>query len=225
MRTLVPFLLLTACSEYDLGQPLPPEQPPSESGNEQAEEEEEAVEEEAVEEEEPGETEQERVPEDFGTVDCEDGVTATWLSGELAALSYDTDPSIGMLNSTLTGNFHVYDIVPAESGAAQWNESMYLRVTNTTESIGMPVRENCGGDFIVVDADNQGDLPAGTTQYLGTFWLEAGDNNVEVWHACPRMRDGECPDQHIEDEPSSTCDSTNINSVHLTGQAICLVPV
>jgi hypothetical protein len=213
MRAVFSMLLLSACSEYDLEPPLPPELGPNESSEELAEDEPVDL-----------EPEEDGIPDDFGTVDCEDGFFASWLSGEVVVLSYDAGPSVGVLNSPLTGSFHIYDVAPAESGAAQRNESMYLRITNPTESVGMPTSDNCGGDFIVVDPDNQGTLPSGTTQYLGTFWLEAGDNNVEIWHACPRMRDGECRDHHIDEEPTSTCESGSVNSVHVTGQAICLMP-
>ncbi len=222
MRVLLPILLVCACSEYGLDQPQPPEQGAGTDDERLSDDDDSALD--GTDDDTTGDTVNEGIPDDFGTVDCENGTAATWSPGEVVALSYDVGPSLGVLNSPLAGTFHIYDIVPAESGGGQRNESMYLRITHASESVGMPLTGNCLGDFIVVDPDNQASLPTDTTQYLGTFRLEAGDNDVEVWHACPRIRDGECAEQHIEDEPAGTCDSNNINSVHMTGQAICLVP-
>ena len=96
-------------------------------------------------------------------------------------------------------------------------------MSNNTRPDGTPLIGNCGSDWIVEDADNFGAPPAGTAQYLGTFWLDEGLNDVELWHYCPVYLDNQCGQFHYTDDAGSTCDSGNANSVHLTGEAICLV--
>ncbi len=163
-------------------------------------------------------------PDDFGDEDRASGVLGTWLSGEIAVMSWDGGPALGQLEAPLAGHYHVYDLSIAESGAGQWNESAFIRIPNSANPSGLPNLGNCDGDFVVEDPDNVNPVPTGSTLYLGTFQLDAGINEVELWHYCPVYRDGDCPTLHIPDDPGSTCDSSNVNSVHFTGTAVCLVP-
>ena len=81
---------------------------------------------------------------------------------------------------------------------------------------------NCEDDWIIRDADNDPALPA-VLQFGGTFWLDAGSNEVSMHHYCPRIRDGSCSILHDTSVEESTCDSSNANSVHMVGEAFCVV--
>jgi len=152
--------------------------------------------------------------------DCIDGYEVTWPSAGLVAMSWDP-PVYGSLDAPFEGDFDVYHLVAAESGAAQTNESFLLRLSSTANLTGLPLSGNCDDDFVVVDSDNLATPVAGTMQYAGTFHLAQGYNLVEARHYCELYRAGRCPEHH---DPVTSCDSTNVNSVHLEGDAVCLVP-
>jgi len=162
-------------------------------------------------------------PDDDGDEDCPDGVLATWLSGELMVFS-DDPPVSGTLEVAVAALYDVYDVSVAESGPTQTNESAFLRVPNSWDPTGLPSHLgliNCLDDYVAVDPDNLGPVAAGTTQYMGTFWFDAGPNTVELHHYCEHYFAGSCLGLHDAGTP---CDS-NINSVHFLGEAVCLIPV
>ncbi len=163
-------------------------------------------------------------PEIFIDDDCADGIVVSWLSGEIAVLSWD-EPRTGQMEVPQAGTYDVYDIAIAESGDRQWNESAYLRIPSGARPHGLPLFGNCNDEWIVQDPDNLGPLPAGTAMYMGTFRLDQGVVDVELHHLCPMVRNGTCTSMHNTDDPGSTCDTDNPNSVHLTGAALCLRPV
>lgn len=154
-------------------------------------------------------------------LDCPDGIQVAWSGGELRRLSHDSGPDWGVIAVDFAGWYHVYDVSVAESGASQMNESAYVRVHNDLAPDGFPQTANCERDLVVVDPDNAG--PVSGAVLLGTFLLDQGDNHVALHHFCPRFRAGGCPSLHI-DGTSSGCETNNSNSVHLTGDALCLVP-
>ncbi len=161
-------------------------------------------------------------PPEFGDDDCANGIPVPWIGPEAAVLA--TDPfATGQIDVPAAGLYDVYDLVPAESGASQTNESAWLRIPSSAEPDGHPTWGNCGDEYVFVDPDNNGPLPAGTTQYLGTFWLDAGVVAVEVHHYCPLYLAGQCPQYH--DPYGTPCEGGTANSVHVTGGAVCLVPV
>lgn len=211
-HTLLAVLTLVACSEYELEMPIDPEAGVSMDTASFVDT--------SVTTDDTGFTDH----ADFDTEECRGGILATWQPGELVALSYDTGAAYGVLNSPEAGTFHVYDIAPAESGPSQSNESMYLRIVNDAAPTGQPLQQNCGGDWMVLDPDNAGSLPAGATQYLGTFAIEEGVNDVEMRHMCARVRAGECESLHNTVPADGSCLTSNVNSVHMTGEAICLKP-
>jgi len=161
-------------------------------------------------------------PDEWEDEDCPDGVLATWHGGELAVLGGDL-PKSGDLDVPVAGLYDVYDLAIAESGPSQTNESAFLRVPNSWDPEGKPSPlglSNCDGDYVALDSDNVSPPAAGTTQYLGTFYFDAGMNEVQLHHYCSLYRDGLCPSLHDAGTP---CDG--INSVHFLGEAVCLVEV
>lgn len=161
-------------------------------------------------------------PPEFGTDDCSNGVWVDWNGDEMAVLSWGP-MALASIDVMEAGLYDVYDLVIAESGAAQTNESAFFRISSLANLTGLPAGVNCGADYVVPDPDNGGPLPAGTTQYLGTFELGVGENTVEVNHYCPRFRAGDCPQFHTD--TGTACGGGDSNSVHITGAAVCLVPV
>jgi len=154
--------------------------------------------------------------------DCEGDVDAEFIGSEIYVLSWDRNTDSGSIVAAEPGWYHIYDTALSESGASQFNETAYLRITNSFRPDGEPYFANCGDDWVVQDADNFGSLPGGARLYAGTFWLEAGENIVTMYHYCPLYRSGACPSLHFTDDPSGTCDSDNANSVHYGGYGICL---
>ena len=67
------------------------------------------------------------------------------------------------------------------------------------------------------------DAAAGSRQYMGTFWLVAGGNELQINHFCPLVRTGFCTQFHNTQDAGSTCDTHNPNSVHVQAEGICLV--
>ncbi len=154
--------------------------------------------------------------------DCPEGTVATFDSDEIYVLSWDPTVATGVLSTDYSGWYNVYDYSIAESGSSQTNESAYFRITNAASSEGKPYWSNCEDEWVVQDADNDG-FPSDSRIYIGTFWLEAGANTLYMYHYCVLYRDGYCPEFHITDDSSSTCDSDGANSVHFEGEGLCLV--
>jgi|GEM_PF-3509818 len=154
--------------------------------------------------------------------DCDTSVTASFESDEIYVLSWSSTSATGTLISPASGWFHLYDTSLSESGASQFNESAYLRIASSLRPDGTPYFGNCGDDWVVQDSDNFGVLPTESRIYVGTFWLDEGENTLTMHHYCPLYRSGECPDLHFEDDPGGTCDSDNVNSVHYGGYGICI---
>ncbi|NOY24742.1 MAG: hypothetical protein GXP62_02620 [Oligoflexia bacterium] len=152
--------------------------------------------------------------------ECEDsGVSVVFSPDEIYVLSWDTTTAEGTLTATESGWFHLYDTSIAESGASQSNESAYIRVANATNPSGAPLFANCGSDYVVVDADNES-TPGSERYYIGTFWLDAGDNQLTLNHYCPLYRAGICTELH---QPGDTpCDGGDANSVHVKAEGICV---
>ena len=154
--------------------------------------------------------------------ECPDGVAVSFEPEEIAVLAADTAPGVGTVTTDTAGWYHLYDIALSESGDSQWNETLYLRVPNDTVPDGRPLWANCEAEWLVVDADNYGAPPAGTRQYMGTFWLDAGANSLNLYHFCNLYRQGLCTSFHST-EHWTTCDSTSPNSGHMRGDGVCLV--
>ena len=220
MRALVPLFLL-GCTEYSFQDPPPGTQGDTgleDDGKDQPEHDGEG---DTSEDHGPPIVE-EGPPEELLT-DCSDGVMATFSSA-IAVLASDPITASGELVADSDGWYHVYDYTIAESGDSQRNETAYFRITNGSTSDGLPYFANCGDEWLVLDADNEGELPAGSRIYIGTFYLEAGTNLLTMTHFCDLVRNGSCTEYETTDS-DQTCDVTsNPNSVHFEGEGICLVP-
>ena len=155
---------------------------------------------------------------------CAPDVTASFDSGEIYVKSWERETDSGTLTADQSGWYHVYDYSLAESGSSQTNEVSYLRITNSRRPDGEPYWENCAGEWIVDDFDNSGSVE-GRRIYTGTFWLEAGANDLALIHYCPLERRGYCPDFHDTSDAASTCDSDGPNSVHFNGAGLCLLRI
>jgi hypothetical protein len=143
---------------------------------------------------------------------------------EIYTLSWGPTEMGATLVAPVAGMYAVYDTYVYESGASQTNESGFLRIRNSVNPDGVPGTPNCGNDFIFQDSDNSGAPPAPLI-YLGTFELVQGDNELTMYHYCALFRQGFCEDFHIGGaNDSSGCESGNVNSLHLLGEGICLVP-
>lgn len=153
--------------------------------------------------------------------DCEGNETAWFDFDEIYVKSWDQTSQTGLVSATVAGWYHIYDLGMAESGESQTNETAYVRISNATNPGGTPAWANCGQDWFVVDADNHGEPTE--RLYSGTFWLDEGDNTLELLHYCPNYRDGQCTTLHITDWSDGTCDSSNPNSVHLVGDGACVI--
>jgi len=155
-------------------------------------------------------------PDRFG--DCDEGISSI-SDDAIYVLSWSDTEMEGTVTAPLKGWYHLYSDSIAESGASQRNESAFFRVYNSTNSYGTPRWANCGYEWIVQDADNDG-FPSGSRIYIGTFWLDEGDNQLVMHHYCPLYRSGNCPTFHIEGD--AQCDSSSVNSVHWYGDGVCL---
>jgi hypothetical protein len=162
-------------------------------------------------------------PATFVSDDCIGGKDVAMSPDTLVVLGWDPITDSGTISAPSRGFYDLYDTTIAESGTQQWNESAYVRVSNTTNPSGKPNWANCGADWVVIDADNHG-FPSSSLIYLGTFWLDAGDNTLTLLHYCERQRAGECLGLHITDDPDSTCASGSPNSVHVEAHGLCAVP-
>jgi hypothetical protein len=157
--------------------------------------------------------------------DCPNGVAATVTDsdgdGWVVILSDDpTDWAI--VNVPVDGVYELYDSQLAESGASQMNETGYLTISNSVNPVGFPVNPNCGGLFIVADADNNG-TPTQPT-FLGTFSLMAGEDNLlTLNHYCGLYQAGQCQQFHNGDPNSgSGCNTNNANSIHMDIDGLCI---
>ncbi len=163
------------------------------------------------------------VPPSTFLEDCNPSVSASFDSAEIYVKSWERQTDGGTLSAAESGWYHIYDWSLAESGASQTNEVSYLRITNDRRPDGEPYHTNCADEWVVADFDNAG-TPSQRI-YAGTFWLEAGANDLTLIHYCPLERRGYCPEFHDTSDPASTCESDGPNSVHFTGEGLCLVRV
>jgi len=162
-------------------------------------------------------------PPTFLDGDCEEGTDEVVVEfSEIYVKSWDATLSEGTLYAYEAGWYHLYDLGMAESGASQTNETAMVRIKNSTNPDGLPAWANCDTDWFVIDADNYS--PPSDRIYTGTYWLDEGVNQLELVHFCPVYRAGACGDLHITDWSDSTCETSNPNSVHLVGDAACVVP-
>jgi hypothetical protein len=143
---------------------------------------------------------------------------------EIAVLDSDPTEASATLVVPFSGVYALYDTAVAESGASQINETGYIRIRNAANPSGVPSTSNCEDEYIVQDNDNSGLAPAPLI-YLGTFPLLEGENALTLYHFCPLFEQGMCSEFHIGDPgDSSGCSGNGPNSIHLAGEAICLVP-
>ncbi len=143
---------------------------------------------------------------------------------EIYTLSWGPTEMSATLVAPVGGLYAVYDSYVYESGGSQTNESGFLRIRNSLNPDGVPSTPNCGLDYIFQDSDNSGAPPAPLI-YLGSFELVAGDNELTMYHYCELFRQGYCEDFHIgSSDANSSCNSGGVNSLHLVGEGICLVP-
>jgi hypothetical protein len=149
-------------------------------------------------------------------------VQASFIDEEIYVLSWDETEASGTLMAPQGAWYHVYTTSIMESGDKQWNESAYFRVSNATRPTGTPVWSNCGVDWVVPDLDNHSS-PGNAKIYVGTFWLDQGANTLTMLHYCPRYRDGECTAFHNTEDPETTCEASDSNSVHFDGGGSCVV--
>ncbi len=155
--------------------------------------------------------------------DCDNpAATAQWEDGEIWVSTTSQMTRSGTLTVSDEGLFHVYSAYSAESGSTQWNESAFYRFENDIAPDGKPKVANCGDEWVVRDNDNDEAWTEGDYIYLGTFQLAQGDNTLRLEHYCQLYNDGECEEFHFTDEPYSTCDSSNPNSAHFSGE-LCLL--
>ena len=158
-------------------------------------------------------------PPDKTRSSCE-GVSASFSPGEIYVLSWSNTSASGTLTAPQQGWYHVFNQNVAESGASQRNESAYFRVTNATHPSGEPRWGNCGDDWVLPDKDNNGSTAL--FYYIGTFWLDSGDNALTMHHYCPDYRSGSCTWMHDGQDSEATCESDNPNSVHFNGDGLCV---
>jgi hypothetical protein len=124
-----------------------------------------------------------------------------------------------MLDVPTAGWYHLWNDPPANDGAAQWNESAFLRIRNTTFPTGSTVLTNCASDWVAVDVD--GVAPVPLAQYLGTFWFDAGTNTVDVFHFCAVVRAGICTNLENTTDPNTTC-ANDGNRLRMVSDGLCV---
>ena len=160
-------------------------------------------------------------PAPYDEDDCVDSDVVSWSPGEIYVLGSNATTATGVLRASTPGWYAIYDIALAESGGSQTNESAYLQIANSSNPDGRPLYENCEGWWILADSDNDGTAPLDPI-YLGTFWLDAGDNEVTLRHYCELYRQGLCTSFHNAAPSNGTCDSSNPNSAHFNGDGVCM---
>ena len=171
----------------------------------------------------PDDPNPEEPPDDVMEGDCPPGTTASFSEDEIYVKSDEMQTASGTLSTDEAGWYHIYDYSLAESGTSQTNESIYLRISNGSRPEGQPYWGNCEEDWVVADSDNEG-FPKGDRIYVGTFWLDAGDNALTLNHYCLLYDQGLCPEFHVTSDSGSTCDS-GPNSAHLQADGICMLRV
>ena len=220
LRLAISGLLFTACTDYGFtkatepGHPLTPDTGTLDTGEVSP----------PPEEQPPEEPPPEPEPPEW-IEDCDDGIEIEILPEETYVLAWNQSEANASLEAPSAGWYHIYDHALAESGASQRNESVYLRIPNADHPDGLPRYANCERDWIVLDADNQSTPGSNSRQYIGTFWLAKGHNDVELNHYCPLYRSGQCDSFHDTVDANATCDSNNVNSAHLLGKGVCMKPM
>jgi hypothetical protein len=143
------------------------------------------------------------------------------LEREVSVLMSGAIVDEATLTAPADGWYDVYDFPPSDSGDSQRNESAMVRIFNASNPGGWPLNPNCGDEYILVDADNEDLVPERVL--LGTFWLLEGENTLQLTHYCDAW--DACPTFHDDLDPASTCASDGINSVHLSGDGLCVVSI
>jgi len=160
-------------------------------------------------------------PEIISGCDSPDA-TAIWDGGEIWVATNGAMERTGTVTVSDEGLFDVYSAFSAESGDTQWNESSFYRFENEIAPEGKSHQSNCSEDWVVQDVDNFEAWESGDYLYIGTFLLVEGENTMLMSHYCLLFEEGECQEFHFEEEPSSTCPSSNPNSAHFSGE-LCLL--
>lgn len=150
------------------------------------------------------------------------GIAATLDDDDVTVSSHDNNLEVRTLSSPVRGWYDVYDRSWANSGPDQYNESALVRVTNAAAPLGTPVVPNCLDQWAAIDPFNAVD-PGAALLYVGTFWVEAGDNGFELEHLCPTIRAGSCANLEQTGDPDTTCAADDTNEVHFPGHDLCLV--
>ena len=165
--------------------------------------------------------EHEEEPPEYQEKDCLGDELVVFSPGEIFVLAWEQSQASATLTTDSEGWYAIYDASLAESGGSQTNESAYIQIITPGNPTGQPRFANCEGWWIAVDEDNDG-TPPEEPVYLGTFWLEAGDNTLTLHHFCTLYRAGLCEDFHNPTPENGSCDSPNWNSAHLLGEGLCL---
>lgn len=124
------------------------------------------------------------------------------------------------LTVATAGWYHLWNDPPANDGTAQWNESIFVRIRNTTFPAGSTVLANCDDDWVTLDGDNVAVVPL--AQYLGTFWFDAGENTIDVFHFCPVVRAGLCTTLEDTTDPDTTCSAPDGNRLRMISDGLCV---
>ena len=122
------------------------------------------------------------------------------------------------------GYYKIFSRNHSESGCLQKNESSFINIKNATNPSGIPKYVNCTDQWVSVDPGNKyfGCAIDGVNitghglieptyptnphpwnmiyHYMGTFWIEPGDNDLEVRHACSLLMNS-CPVMVHPDQP------------------------
>ncbi len=157
--------------------------------------------------------------------------------GEIAVLdTKGKQKACGSITVTKTGYYRIYDQELSESCTKQLDETGYVTVSNSCNSVGSAAEGNAGPYYVVVDSDNtpacnkdtdckSGQVcrtgtnlgkccvPAAPT-FMGTFLLVAGEKNrICIHHWCPVWRKAQA--QTPKQDPGYiTAGCKGINSIH-----------
>ena len=157
----------------------------------------------------------------YNEEDCAQEEPVSWSPAELIVGSWNSVSASGAVHVATAGWYAIFDTALSESGSSQTNETGILQISNAANPDGWPLFGNCGDWWIVADSDNGGS-PSDTPVYLGTFWLESGENQVTLYHYCTVYRSGQCPEFHNDTPAGGHCESSNWNSIHMQANEICL---
>ena len=160
-------------------------------------------------------------PPPYNEEGCEDEEAVNWSPAELIVGSWKPVTASGTVQVDVAGWYAIFDTALSESGSSQTNETGILQISNAGNPDGWPLFGNCGDWWIVTDSDNDGSPPS-TPVYLGTFWLESGENPVTLHHYCTVYRSGQCTDFHNDTPSEGHCNSSNWNSIHMLAKGVCL---